>query len=167
MSIGASLFLIVVGAILMLALNVDSAVFDVQAAGAIFLIVGIFGLLLTLFLWFNRPGRRMARYEPEDQYHRHEDVPRRRIGHDRVVREDVPPARRDREVPPPRVIHEVPKERFTDEDTPPRAWGRTDVEDEATRRNGADQDRGVVGGGADEEETARYSAWRGQDEEQS
>jgi hypothetical protein len=50
MSIGTSLFLIAVGAIMRYAVNTDVDGFSINTAGAIFMIVGAIGLLLSL-LW--------------------------------------------------------------------------------------------------------------------
>ena len=50
MSIAASLALIAVGAILRYAVDIHIAGIDVQTVGLILLIVGVLGLLVTLFL---------------------------------------------------------------------------------------------------------------------
>jgi hypothetical protein len=51
MMIGASLFLIAVGAILRYAATTSVAGIDLDAAGLILMIVGVLGLALSLFFW--------------------------------------------------------------------------------------------------------------------
>jgi hypothetical protein len=52
MGIPVSLFLIAVGAILAFAVNQDpDPAIDIEVVGWILLLVGIFGLVLSLFLW--------------------------------------------------------------------------------------------------------------------
>jgi predicted membrane channel-forming protein YqfA (hemolysin III family) len=58
MSIGASIFLLVVGAILTFAVNVDSPGFNINTVGIILMVAGLIGLLMSLFLWSNSPWRR-------------------------------------------------------------------------------------------------------------
>jgi uncharacterized membrane protein YfcA len=50
MTIGTSLFLIAVGAILKYAVTATVAGIDVQTAGVILMVVGVLGLLIGLFL---------------------------------------------------------------------------------------------------------------------
>jgi hypothetical protein len=50
MTIGTSLFLIAVGAILKWAVTADIAGIDIHTVGVILLVVGVVGLLLGLFL---------------------------------------------------------------------------------------------------------------------
>ena len=50
MTIGASIFLIALGAILYFAVTADVAGIDIQTVGLILMIVGIVGLLISLFL---------------------------------------------------------------------------------------------------------------------
>lgn len=57
MYIGGSLFLVVVGAVLAWAVRVQSSAFDIQLAGIIIFIVGILGLVVSLFLWFTWRSR--------------------------------------------------------------------------------------------------------------
>lgn len=54
MTIGASLFLIAVGAILKFAVTYDGNGFDIGTIGVILMIVGVVGLLLGLFLMTTR-----------------------------------------------------------------------------------------------------------------
>jgi Zn-dependent protease with chaperone function len=51
MSIGISIFLLVVGAILTFAVNVSTSGFDINTVGIILMAAGILGLLLSLLLW--------------------------------------------------------------------------------------------------------------------
>jgi hypothetical protein len=51
MTIGASLFLIAVGAILKYAVTASVAGIDLDTAGVILMVVGVVGLALSLFLW--------------------------------------------------------------------------------------------------------------------
>jgi hypothetical protein len=51
MTIGASLFLIAVGAILKYAVTTSVAGIDLRTAGLILMVVGVVGLSLGLFLW--------------------------------------------------------------------------------------------------------------------
>lgn len=52
MYIGTSLFLIAAGAILKYAVTTDLSGIDLQTAGVILMIVGLVGLVISLFLWF-------------------------------------------------------------------------------------------------------------------
>lgn len=51
MGIGASLFLIALGAILAFALEVDVSGVDLDAIGVILMIVGAIGLVLSMLFW--------------------------------------------------------------------------------------------------------------------
>ena len=53
MTIGGSLFLIAVGAILKYAVTADLAGIDLQTAGVILMVIGVLGLVLGLFLLWN------------------------------------------------------------------------------------------------------------------
>jgi predicted membrane channel-forming protein YqfA (hemolysin III family) len=50
MSIGASIFLLVVGAILTFAVNVSTEGFNINTVGIILMVAGVIGLLLSLLL---------------------------------------------------------------------------------------------------------------------
>jgi hypothetical protein len=50
MTIGTSLFLIAIGAILRYAVSAHVSWFDIQTAGVILMVVGVLGLLIGLFL---------------------------------------------------------------------------------------------------------------------
>ena len=52
MYIGTSLFLIAVGAILKYAVTTDLSGIDLQTAGVVLMVVGVVGLVISLFLWF-------------------------------------------------------------------------------------------------------------------
>jgi hypothetical protein len=52
MTLGTSLFLIAVGAILKYAVTADVSGIDLQTVGVILMVVGALGLLLGLFLFF-------------------------------------------------------------------------------------------------------------------
>jgi hypothetical protein len=54
MGIGASLFLIAVGAILTFALNLHVAGVDIHVIGWILMVVGVLGLGITLAIWGGR-----------------------------------------------------------------------------------------------------------------
>ena len=51
MGIGVSIFLIAVGLILALAVDVEVAGLDIQYVGWILAVVGLLGLILALFIW--------------------------------------------------------------------------------------------------------------------
>ena len=59
MSIGTSIFLIAVGAILRYAVTVSTSGFNVNTAGTILMVVGAIGLLISLF-WMASASRRTA-----------------------------------------------------------------------------------------------------------
>ncbi len=54
MGIGASIFLIALGAILAFALNVDLGGIDMNVIGWILMIVGVLGLIMTTLIWGRR-----------------------------------------------------------------------------------------------------------------
>jgi hypothetical protein len=60
MSIGASLFLIAVGAILRYAVSDSIEGVDLQTTGLILMIVGVVGLAISLFMYFNASRRGTA-----------------------------------------------------------------------------------------------------------
>ena len=51
MGIGASLFLIAVGAILAWAVEIEVAGLDLETIGVILLVVGVIGLVLSMLFW--------------------------------------------------------------------------------------------------------------------
>ena len=87
MSIGASIFLIALGLILALAVNVDLSGIDVQTIGWILTLAGVVGLVLSLTMW-NR--RRIA--VREEAVVRDQPVVREApvVREERVIREDPP-----------------------------------------------------------------------------
>jgi hypothetical protein len=87
MSIGASIFLIALGLILALAVNVDLSGIDVQTIGWILTLVGVGGLVLSLAMWNRRRGA--VREEPVV---RDQPVVRETpvVREERVIREDHP-----------------------------------------------------------------------------
>ena len=78
MTLGTSLFLIALGAVLRFAVNVSTSGFSIHTIGVILMIVGAVGLVLSL-LWMTIWADR-----------------RHRVARDRVVYDDpdLPPARR-------------------------------------------------------------------------
>jgi hypothetical protein len=57
MSLGASLFLIAVGAILRFAVTADLSGIDIQVVGTILMVVGVVGFAISLFFWFHARDR--------------------------------------------------------------------------------------------------------------
>ena len=66
MSIGVSIFLLVVGAILTFAVNVSTSGFNINTVGLILMAGGALGLLLSLLFWSSMSpwGRRRTIVEP-------------------------------------------------------------------------------------------------------
>jgi hypothetical protein len=60
MGIGASIFLIAVGAILAFAVNFDVSGVDINVVGYILMIVGLVGLIMTAFIWGPRNRGRVG-----------------------------------------------------------------------------------------------------------
>jgi hypothetical protein len=68
MGLGASLFLIAAGAILIWGVTGEVAGLDVDAIGAILMVIGIIGLILSMIFWSTWGGfggRRRATYVEE------------------------------------------------------------------------------------------------------
>ena len=68
MGLGASLFLIAGGAILIWGVNAEVAGLDVDAIGAILMVIGVIGLVLSMIFWSSWGGvggRRRATYVEE------------------------------------------------------------------------------------------------------
>ena len=87
MGIGASIFLIALGLILALAIDVDLSGIDLQTIGWILTLVGIGGLVLTLTVWNRR--RTVVREEPVDRTtHVVREAPV--VREERVIRDDRP-----------------------------------------------------------------------------
>jgi hypothetical protein len=87
MSIGVSIFLIALGLILALAVNVDLSGIDVQTIGWILTLVGVGGLILS-FTWRNRGrvGVRERAVVLDQPVVRETPV----VREERVIREDPP-----------------------------------------------------------------------------
>jgi uncharacterized membrane protein YedE/YeeE len=68
MTIGSSLFLIAVGAILDYAVTAHVAGVDLHVVGVILMIVGAVGLVLGLGMWVSARGARRAPPPPPDAY---------------------------------------------------------------------------------------------------
>jgi uncharacterized protein DUF6458 len=68
MRIGASLFLIALGAILKFAVTKHVKDVDIQTIGVILMVVGIVGLLIELFLWSNRRRTTVVSRQPGVTY---------------------------------------------------------------------------------------------------
>jgi predicted membrane channel-forming protein YqfA (hemolysin III family) len=66
MSIGASLFLLVVGAILTFAVNVTTSGFNLNTIGIILMVAGVIGLLMSLLFWSSFSPYRRRRVVPGD-----------------------------------------------------------------------------------------------------
>lgn len=68
MTIGVSLILIAVGAVLAFAVTEDVEGVEISTVGWILMIVGVLGLLLTLLFWGDRaPWRRRTTYVEDDR----------------------------------------------------------------------------------------------------
>jgi heme/copper-type cytochrome/quinol oxidase subunit 2 len=69
MTIGPSLLLIAVGAVLRFAVSVSTSGFNLHTIGVILMIVGVVGLLLSILwmtIWANRRRRGRASYAERD-----------------------------------------------------------------------------------------------------
>jgi Na+/proline symporter len=67
MGIGASIFLIAVGAILAFAVNAEISGLDIEIVGWILMGAGVLGLLLSLIFWSSWGGRRRTGASPYDE----------------------------------------------------------------------------------------------------
>jgi predicted membrane channel-forming protein YqfA (hemolysin III family) len=69
MSIGASIFLLVIGAILTFAVDVTAEGFNINTVGIILMVAGVVGLLLSLLFWssFSPYRRRGSVAHPEER----------------------------------------------------------------------------------------------------
>ena len=86
MGIGASIFLIALGAILTFALNVDIGAVDIDVIGWILMAVGALGLVVTILIWGRR--RQVVTTTPVEE----QEVVRRPVRYRRVEeRRDVDP----------------------------------------------------------------------------
>ena len=66
MTIGASIFLIALGAILKYAVDVTVSGIEIQTIGLILMIAGVVGLIIGLFLLTQADRRRQVVYEDRD-----------------------------------------------------------------------------------------------------
>ena len=64
MSLGASLFLIAVGAILRFAVTADLSGIDIQTVGTILMVVGVVGFAISLWLFCRAAARDRTRPPP-------------------------------------------------------------------------------------------------------
>lgn len=90
MGIGASIFLLALGAILAWAVEFETSGFDINTIGVILMLVGLIGLIVS-FLFWNSPGvgfggRRVVR---DDYVEGDVEVAPRRRRVRRVVEDDV------------------------------------------------------------------------------
>jgi hypothetical protein len=93
MSIGASIFLLVVGAILTFAVNVSTEGFNINTVGIILMVAGVVGLLMSLLFWSSfspyrrrsvAPGERLV--PPEERV----VPPEERVVEERRIERDYP-----------------------------------------------------------------------------
>jgi len=68
MTIGASIFLIAVGAILKYAVNATVSGIEIQTIGLILMVAGVVGLVIGLFLYIQSDRRRDVVYDDRDRY---------------------------------------------------------------------------------------------------
>jgi len=76
MSIGASLFLLVAGAILTFAVNVSTSGFNIHTIGIILMVAGVIGLLMSLLFWSSFAPYRRRRVGPGDTVYEERRVDR-------------------------------------------------------------------------------------------
>lgn len=72
MGIGASIFLLALGAILSFGINVDSdgsGIFNIDTIGIILMVIGAVGIVLSMMFWssWGGPGRREERTVVRDR----------------------------------------------------------------------------------------------------
>jgi hypothetical protein len=79
MGIGVSIFLIAVGLILALAVNVEASGVDIDTIGWILVVVGAVGMLLSLIFWSSvgnwGPWRRETYVRGDDPYYDRRPLP--------------------------------------------------------------------------------------------
>lgn len=73
MGIGASIFLLALGLILALAVEIEVAGIDIQVVGWILVVVGLVGLVMTAFVW--GPRRRETRGQVVEERRTYDDRP--------------------------------------------------------------------------------------------
>jgi hypothetical protein len=109
MGIGVSILLIAVGAVLVWGVTQDADGLNVDAIGVILMIVGLAGLLISLFFWeswgrsFRGGARRRSTYVEGDAGYVAPAAPAAPVAQRRVdvVEEDVPPPPGAPGPPPP------------------------------------------------------------------
>jgi sulfite exporter TauE/SafE len=74
MGLGTSLFLIAVGAILRFAVTVSTRGFNLHTIGLILMVIGVIGLVISLF-WMTVWASRRDRAVPVDEYDRRRSTP--------------------------------------------------------------------------------------------
>jgi predicted membrane channel-forming protein YqfA (hemolysin III family) len=82
MSIGASIFLLVVGAILTFAVNVTTEGFNINTVGIILMVAGVIGLLLSLLFW--------SSFSPYRRRTVNTTLPEERVVEERRIERDYP-----------------------------------------------------------------------------
>jgi small-conductance mechanosensitive channel len=80
MSLGASIFLLVVGAVLYFAVDVTTSGFSIHTVGIILMVAGALGLVLSLLFWssfspYRRGGTVVGGDTVVEERHIHRDVP--------------------------------------------------------------------------------------------
>ena len=93
MGIGASIFLMALGAILTFATNVSISGLDLDVVGIVLMLAGAFGLIMTMFVWGPRRRTRVLTTDDEivDPTRRRVYRPAEEIVEERRVYDDGPP----------------------------------------------------------------------------
>jgi Domain of unknown function (DUF6458) len=93
MGIGASIFLMALGAILTFATNVSISGLDLDVVGIVLMLAGAFGLIMTMFVWGPRRRTRVLTADDEivDPTRRRVYRPAEEIVEERRVYDDGPP----------------------------------------------------------------------------
>ena len=86
MSIGASLFLLVIGAILTFAVDVSTRGFNINTVGIILMIAGVIGLLMSLLFWSSFSPYRRRSVGPGERL----VPPEERVVEERRIERDYP-----------------------------------------------------------------------------
>jgi Domain of unknown function (DUF6458) len=93
MGIGASIFLMALGAILTFATNVSISGLDLDVVGIVLMLAGAFGLIMTMLVWGPRRRTRVLTADDEivDPTRRTRVRPAEEIVEERRVYDDGPP----------------------------------------------------------------------------
>jgi predicted membrane channel-forming protein YqfA (hemolysin III family) len=80
MSLGVSIFLLVVGAVLTFAVDVTTSGFSIHTVGIILMVAGALGLVLSLLFWssfspYRRSGTVVVGETVVEERHIHRDIP--------------------------------------------------------------------------------------------